>query len=216
MNHALPTPAPATSEELAIEASPFAAALGSPAGLASLASLAELVETPKPESVPAVRTFLARFRERLLDPVELPAIRDAWLHASRGEVRELIALDRRLAAKYGRCAFAEASRHVGRLQLRRLRPLRHRTVQRFLAAMDAGEVTGWHVVVYGLLLALFSMPLRQALAHYATRTQHSLLQSALTGLTVTAPEHEKLREECLTPAAVAVNRLLPQGFTPAT
>lgn len=209
-----PHPAPpASSESLAGEVSPLAQAMGTPAGLASLSALAELVDAPRPQSLGAVRTFLAKFRDRLLIPVELPAIRDAYHHARRGEVRELIALDRRLSAGYGRCAFAEASRHVGRLQLRRLRPLRDRTARRYLEAVESGEATGWHVVVFGLLLALFSMPLRQALGHYALRTQLSLLDSATLGLPASAPEREALREECLQPGAVAVRETLP-AFDP--
>jgi urease accessory protein UreF len=213
MDSAQQPSAPASSEELAGEMSPLTHAIGSPAGLASLSDLAELVDTPRPESIPAVRTFIARFRERLLAPVELPAIRDAYHHARRGELRELLDLDRRLSANYGRSAFADASRHVGRTQLRRLRPLRDRTAQRYLQAVEAGEATGWHVVVYGLLLALFSMPLRQALGHYATRTQFSLLESATLGLTASAQERDQLHEECLAPAAAAVNHLLP-AFDP--
>ena len=41
--------------------------------------------------------LLHRYRETLLEPVELPAILAAWNHAHRGEVRELIQLDARLA-----------------------------------------------------------------------------------------------------------------------
>lgn len=204
-----------TSEQLAAEVSPLAEVLGSPAGLASWAGLAELVDLPKPETFGAARLFVERFHERLLEPVELPGIRDAYFHAQRGEVRELVALDRRLGRSYGRSAFAEASRHVGRIQLRRLRPMRDRTVQRYLAAVESGEATGWHVVVFGVLLAAFSMPLRQGLAHYATRTRFSLLESATAGLgaAVAMRDLEAAQADSLPAIARAVASALPPMLT---
>lgn len=196
MDLTAPHLAPASHEELAGDASPLAQAVGSPETLASLVSLAELVEATRPESPTAIRAFVARYRERLLGPVELPAIQAAYGHAARGEFRELLELDRRLRTTFGASAFAQASRHAGRTQLRRLRPLRDRTLQRYLRAVEAGEAAGWHVVVYGLLLALFSLPLRQGLAHYATRTQQSLIDSAANGTRTSAAECQELREEC--------------------
>lgn len=199
----------ASSEELAGDATPLAQALGEPEMLASLRALAELVEAPRPESLHGIRALLACYRERLLTPVELPAIRDAYMHASCGQARELIELDRRLAAQFGQSAFANASRLSGRTQLRRLRCLRNTTLQRYIRAVEAGEATGWHVVVFGMLLALFSLPLRQGLVHYATRTQHSLLDSASIGIPVSTPERARLHEECAAPIAPAVQEVLP-------
>lgn len=207
--------APESSESLAGDLAPFTGALGSPEALASLASLAELVQLPRPDSLPALRSFLDRYRDRVLARVELPAIRTAYEHAARGDAQGLLELDRRLGGQFGRdgSAFAAASRHAGRTQLRRLRPLRDRTLQRYLRAVDEGEATGWHVIVFGLLLALFSLPLRQGLAHYAVKTQHGLLESATAGLPVSLAEHSRLREECHAPAAAAVHQTLP-AFTP--
>lgn len=67
--------------------------------------------------------------------------------------------------------FASPSRQIGRRQLARLRPLRdERIVRRYLAAVESGRADGWHTVVYGLTLALYSLPLRQGLLHYAQET----------------------------------------------
>ena len=42
------------------------------------------------------------------------------------------------------------------------RPLRdQRLVQRYLTAVEQGEAQGWHTLVYGLTLAVYSLPLRQ-------------------------------------------------------
>jgi len=211
---ALPASNPATaasSDQLVGDVHPFTQALGSPESLASLAALADLVQSPQPDSLPAVDAFLARYSDRLLVPVELPAIRDAYHHLLRGEVRELILLDRQLAQPFGTSALADASRLLGRTQLRRLRPLRSRPLQRYFEAVESGEAHGWHVVVYGVLLALFSLPLRQGLSHFALRSQEGLLESTLLGLSVTAPDRLRLRDTCVSRVPPAVQQTLPAG-----
>jgi urease accessory protein UreF len=208
MDAARSAQAPASSATLAADLSPLADALGSPSRLTSLAALSELVSASRPTDPTGVRLFLERFRDLLLLPVELPAVRDAYHHAARGEVRELIQLDHRLAPRYGKGAFAEASRHVGRIQLRRLRPLRDRSLQRFLAAVDQGEASGWHVVVYGVLLSLFSLPLRQGLQHYAQRTHDSLLESASLSIPLSPADREQLQQAILVPANAAIQSML--------
>ncbi|MGE3312559.1 MAG: urease accessory UreF family protein [Limisphaerales bacterium] len=206
----------ASGEGLSGDVHPFTQALGSPESLASLAALADLVQTPRPETPRALESFLIRYSERLLAAVELPAIRDAFLHAQRGEVRELLRLDRRLEAIFGSSAFADASRHLGRTQLRRLRPLRSRPLQRYLEAVDSGRAHGWHVVVYGILLALFSLPLRQGLAHFALRSQEGLLESSLLGLSVPAADRARLLESCAHRVGSTVQEALrPVAWSPA-
>ena len=109
----------------------------------------------------------------------MPAITRARFHAARGHLRELIALDRELDAQPVLPAFASASRRIGRAQLERLRPLRdERTVQRFLSAVEAGDAAGWHTVVYGISLAVYSWPLRHGLFSYA--------RAVLSGLALAA------------------------------
>lgn len=122
--------------------------------------------------------FLETYLSRLLLPVELPAIAEACGHAMRGELRELIDQDHRLSEKIG--PFASPSRQTGRLQLARLRPLRDdRLVQRYLAAVEFGQANGWHTIVYGLTLALYSLPLRQGLLHYAQETLASFSKTVV-------------------------------------
>jgi urease accessory protein UreF len=202
---------PADCEEIGDDFHPFALALGSPESRASLANLAEILDTPRPESTQAVQRLLDRYTERLLSPIELPAVRDAYHHVARGEIRELVRLDRRLRQALGDAALADASRHLGRLQLRRLRPLRSRPLQRYLEAVEAGQAPGCHVVVFGVLLALFSLPLRQGLAHYALRTQHALLESSLLSLRFTAADRLRLRDACAARVGPAVRETIPPG-----
>ena len=79
--------------------------------------------------------------------------------------------------------------------------------------MDRGEATGWHVIVFGILLAVFSLPLRDGLVHFATRTQASLVESASTAIAVTRPERDRLREESEAPLPAAIQQVLPR-FAP--
>jgi urease accessory protein UreF len=122
--------------------------------------------------------FLQTYLTHLLMPVELPAIAEACGHAMRRELRELVAQDQRLTIQMGAAPFASSSRRTGRLQLSRLRPLRdERIVRRYLAAVESGRADGWHTVVYGLTLALYSLPLRQGLLHYAQETLGTLAKN---------------------------------------
>ncbi|HUD82664.1 MAG TPA: urease accessory UreF family protein [Candidatus Saccharimonadales bacterium] len=129
-------------------------------------------------SSPSENGFLQTYLTHLLLPVELPAIAEACGHAMRREVRELIAQDQRLTPQMGLTPFGSPSRRIGRLQLARLRPLRdERIVRRYLAAVESGQADGWHTVVYGLTLALYSLPLRQGLLHYAQETLTTMVKS---------------------------------------
>jgi hypothetical protein len=122
--------------------------------------------------------FLQSYVTHLLLPVELPAIAEACGHTLRGELRELIAQDQRLTPQISATPFGSPSRRVGRLQLARLRPLRdERLVRRYLVAVETGRAEGWHTLVYGLTLALYSLPLRQGLLHYSQETLTTLAKN---------------------------------------
>src|SRR5437899_3052748 len=51
----------------------------------------------KMDSVPALQHFLREYQQRILAPLELPAILRAYQHATRNEVRELIEMDLHMA-----------------------------------------------------------------------------------------------------------------------
>jgi urease accessory protein UreF len=131
---------------------------------------------------PALNQFLEDYLSCLLLPCELPAIVTACGHARRGQLRELLAQDRRLDQVLLTTPFAEPSRRTGWSHLARLRPLRdERLVQRYLAAVESGQAHGWHTVVYGLTLAVYSLPLRQGLLYYAQETLSGLAGAATRG-----------------------------------
>jgi urease accessory protein UreF len=148
------------------------------------AAFPDCLSTPAPPSgritgLPALQSFLDAYLTQILLPLELPAIVEACGRVRRGEARELIDLDRRLAGEARLAPFASASRKTGALQLQRLKPLRdERTVQRYLCAVESGRAEGWHTLVYGLTLAVYSFPLRQGLLHYARETLAGLARAA--------------------------------------
>jgi urease accessory protein UreF len=158
---------------------PLAEQLGSADGLVELGSVSSQLRLPPVHNVASLRKFLGQYQLCILLPLELPAIESAHGHASRNEVRELIALDRELASEPVLQNFAAPSRRVGQAQLQKLRPLRdQRLVQRYLTAVESGEAHGWHTLVYGLTLAVYSLPLRQGLLGYAHQTMRGFIYSA--------------------------------------
>jgi urease accessory protein UreF len=171
------TTAPEEAELPPGEFSALLRQIGSPDGFSD--GLAARLPSGEIQSGNRLRDFLEGFQTQVLVPLEMPVICRARSHAALGHARELIALDRELGAKPLWPPFASASRRIGRAQLERLRPLRdERTVQRYLAAVEAGEAAGWHTVVYGLTLAVYSWPLRHGLFIYARETLSGLAQAA--------------------------------------
>ena len=174
---------PRSPGELLGDAHPLLEQLGSPDDLALAAAMPGAIGLQRVISLPSLRSFLEAYREQVLVPVELPAIISAYHHAARGESRELIALDASLRGQIIIKPFAAASCRVGQRQLSRLRPMRdQRVVKRYLAAIEAGEALGWHTLVYGVSLAMFSLPLRQGLQNYIEQTVRGFIQSSAKSL----------------------------------
>jgi urease accessory protein UreF len=169
--------------ELLGDPHPLLEQLGSADELAVTSSIADTSELRRVYDLPSLQNFLEAYRTQVLTPVELPAIVAAYQHAARGEVKELVALDRRLAEDAAIRKFAAASCRVGQRQLSKLRPMRdQRVVQRYLAAIDTGEARGWHTLVYGVALAMFSLPLRQGLQNYIEQTARGFIDSSAKSL----------------------------------
>ena len=161
-------------------------------------------------SLPALQIFLDTYFAQILLPLELPAIAEACGRVRRGETRELIALDRQLDGETRLVPFAAASRKVGALQLQRLRPLRdERTVQRYLLAVESGRAGGWHTLVYGLTLAIYSFPLRQGLLHYARETLSGLALAAVGPENSFDPQRQEILATILSRLPEAVERTIP-------
>jgi len=193
---------------------PLAEQLGSTNGLLTLASVSEQLRVRAVVDLASLREFLKQYHSQILIPHELPAIRRAYEQATRGESREIIQFDVQLTAEESLRLFAAASERVGRAQLQKLRPLRdQRIVQRYLAAVENNEARGWHTIVFGLTLAIYSMPLRQGLLGYAFQTTRGFIHSAARELHLSEKKCRTLLEEICDPIPAAVETLL-KGTVP--
>ena len=188
---------------------PLAEQLGSTDGLAALGAISSLLQLPPVHNRLSLRRFLRGYQAEILVPVELPSIQTARAHASRNELRELIAVDQRLAEEPTLKPFAVASQRVGQAQLQRLRPLRdQRMVRRYLQAVESGTAYGWHTLVYGLTLELYSLPSRQGLLGYAHQTTRGFIYSSARKLRLSEHECRDLFDELVVHLPGAVEKLL--------
>ncbi len=201
--------------ELSGDARELLEQLGAPEALPALSLIAPALSREAVRDERSLRRFLASYREQILLPVELPAILAAHGHACRGEVRELVALDRELGADLRLSKFRNASAAVGRRQLSKLRPLRdQRLVQRYLRAVEGAEAHGWHTLVFGVFLAQYSLPLRQGLILYSQRTLGGFLDSASTSIRLSVAVCEEVFTEVVAPVTAEVNGLLARQVPP--
>lgn len=190
---------------------PLAEQLGSTDGLAALGSVSSLLRLAPVRDRATLRRFLRGYQSEILFPLELPAIQAAQGHTSRNELRELIARDQLLAQEPVLSPFAGASRRVGQAQLQKLRPLKdQRMVQRYLQAVEALEAHGWHTLVYGLTLEVYSLPSRQGLLGYAQQTTRGFIYSAARMLRFSERDCRELFEELCECLPAAVEDLLRQ------
>jgi urease accessory protein UreF len=188
-------PGPANVVELLGDLHPLLAQLGSAEGLVRLNTAAEILGRDAVDSCHTLTLFLEAYRSEILLPLELPVIARAYHHVQRNEARELVALDREVAAHQLFRDFASASRRVGQSQLRRLRPLRDaRIVRRYLLAVEGGTAEGWHTIVYGLTLALYSLPVCQGLLNYARRSLSGFIHAAARPLKFSEADCRELVE----------------------
>jgi len=187
---------PSSPADLLGDPHPLLEQLGSADDLAVTSTVATAFEFHRVSSLPALRSFLEAYRAEILAPIELPAIVSAYHHAARGELKELVALDQRLGDETALRRFALASCRVGQRQLSKLRPMRdQRVVQRYLAAIEAGQARGWHTLVYGVSLAMFSLPLRQGLQHYIEQTVRGFVDSSAKSLRLAEADCDALMLE---------------------
>jgi len=173
------------------------------------------IESPRPAmpaSFAALRQFLDNYKREVLIKHEWPAIYHAYQHASHSECQELIALDESVGGEKGLAAFAEASRRIGQFQLKRLAPLRgERVLTRYTAAIDEGRAQGWHTLVYGITLAVYSLPVRQGLMHYAHQILRGYLESAAHSFSVSEDECRLALEALLADLPRSLEKLLKPG-----
>lgn len=190
---------------------PLAEQLGSADGLLSLSTAATVLQVRPVTDVLTLRSFLDGYKRDILLAFELPAIFCAHGHADLNELRELVQLDCSLGSEPLLQEFAEASRRVGQAQLQKLRPLRdQRIVQRYLQAVETGSASGWHTLVYGLTLSLYSLPLRQGLLGYAHQTSRGLIYAAAQPLRLSERVCRRLFDHQAADLPASIERLLQE------
>lgn len=183
--------------------------LGRPQELISWQKPPGPIEFCAPKNLKSLRVFLETYRSQILIAHELPAILAAFYHSSRYEVRELIALDCRLGQEAKLQRFAIASQFLGTTQLQKLRPLHdQRLVRRYWDAVENGEAHGWHIVVYGIILSLYSLPLRQGLLNYGEQVMRGFVNTAKLASSPTDEQRRKLCSSLCSPLRRAVEVLL--------
>lgn len=170
--------------------------IGSADGLTLAGSVNASLRLDHVTNLADLKKFLEVYRTQLLIPVELPLICRAYAHASKNEFSELLALDQQLINETRLNVFASASKRIGRIQIKRLRPLRdQRGLQRYIRVVDSGEAHAWHTLVYGITLASFSLPLRQGLVNYAEKVLDAFVIPASERLGFSEDDIQALLEQ---------------------
>ena len=188
--------ATAESTELLGDLHPLVEQLGSSQGLVTLSAATDSLNLSRVDTHAALLRFLEAYQTQVLIPYELPAIQRAFRHASRNETRELIAVDQQMAREPMLAPFAAPSKRVGRSQLKRLRPLRdQRLVQRYLKAVEENKASGWHTLVYGLTLSLYSQPVLPGLVSYERQTLLGFIHAAARPLRLSERDSQDLLEQ---------------------
>jgi hypothetical protein len=72
-----------------------------------------------------------------------------------------------------------------------------RLLRRYESAVLRGQAYGWHTLVYGVVLAIYSLPLRQGLVGYANQTVNGFLRTGAARLGLRDREVEPIREALL-------------------
>ncbi len=164
--------------------------LGGTANLINLHAAAETLACPEVANWEVFREFINTYKVKVLYAQELEAIYRGYTHARANEGRELVLLDQELAKVLRPRPLGEASRRIGQAQLQNLAPLRGEPVAaKYHAAVREGKAEGWHTLVYGLMLAVYCIPLRQGLAGYATQILNGYVQAA--GRTFSVSEEDR-------------------------
>ena len=183
--------------------------LGSPEGMHLLGTAVMGLTPGGVLDLAGLRLALHRYAHQQMFPRELGVICEAHIHASTGHARELIDLDQKAAVLWTEGPLRDASRHVGRVQLRKLKPLKgQKLVQRYLEAIQSGEATGSHAVVYGLVLALYSIPLRQGLSHYGQQTFDGFITAGVRRLGLATTVGDELHRELCAGLPAAIEQTL--------
>jgi urease accessory protein UreF len=183
--------------------------LGSPEEATALSASVLAASIKGIHTAEELRDFVANFQTENLALQELPIILRSYNHARRNEGREIIQLDQSLKLTIANDALASASVRVGRNQLRRMRALRHeKVVSKYWDAVRNGEASAWHTIVFGVVLAVYSIPLRQGLHHYSQQTVRGFLDAGVRNLKLRESAVDDLESSLLAGTPALVEKVL--------
>jgi urease accessory protein UreF len=193
-----------------------AASLAAQVGTPDFLGLIHPAAAAQVQSSVSLQGFVDHYLSTVLAREEWPLICQAYELASRGQVRELIELDATWTTHFAKRPGANASVRVGQRQLGKLRPLRdNRMVQRYLAAIESGNAVGWHTIVYAITLAVFQLPLRQGLIHYAVQTLTGFVNPLPATPLLTEGQKESILAQAENSLPAVLRLILPAGDPPA-
>jgi len=86
-----------------------------------------------------------------------------------------------------------------------------RIVRRYLEAVERKEANAWHTLVYGLTLAIYSLPLRQGLLGYAHQTVRGFIYSAARMLDLSERACRQLFDELCEDLPLAIESQLKES-----
>lgn len=111
-------------------------------------------------------TAAAAWKEAVFAPALLPALRSALAHARRGELRELLDLDRQLSGALDETARAGSLAAGRRLAAHGCDLRGDRLLPRLGEAVRNGEAPGHLAIIFAARCATFSLPDRAAVGAY--------------------------------------------------
>lgn len=163
----------------------------------------------------SLREFLIEYRKSLMVPIELPTIIEASLMVERGEFRELMELDQSLSRKPELRLFSESSQWIGQCHARTMRGMKdHRTVWRYCDAIRTKKAFGWHTVVYGVVLAAFSIPIRQGIVNYCEQLINGFADSAAARLDLGAEDLALVKLETIAEMSLFIDQAVTRNNGP--
>ena len=158
-----------------------------------------------------LRSFLDRYEQDILRPIELSAVHSAYWFANRGQFKELMQLDSELSENGALTPFAEVSLAVGREHLQMLKPMYdQRMMQRFRKCVVAGEARGWNPVVFGMFLSIHSVPVREGLLQFGRQIWSGFINSAQEAHGLKSAECSELLSEYLDRLPGSIEEVISQ------
>jgi urease accessory protein len=139
-----------------------------------------LVQSGDVSTAAGVEDFLRAYLESSVAPTDAVALLCAWRAAKDGDLAACLALDETLDAMKTACELRDASRQMGRQNLRVANHLpRHALLAYFLETVRKDVTPGHHPVIFGMIGGMMAWPAREMVSAYLYSTSAALVGAAL-------------------------------------